>query len=136
MKKIFIFLGLVILLASIALPIYGQGNEEMQTSNSFSIIVNLITLIVVGGIVYNLWINLSGFGGLLGKALKIIGVGIFILSIDTVHASIQEIPGVGLDFLFGRGLYHDYFHCVITLLGFIVLGVGLANLAKLIKSMK
>ncbi|MEK7658860.1 MAG: hypothetical protein AAB352_03300 [Patescibacteria group bacterium] len=133
MKKISFLLLSIFISLTVALPV---AAEEMQTSGGFSVIINIITLIVVGGIMYNLWVNMSGFGGAIGKSLKIMSAGILILAIDTIHSSIQEIPGVGIDFLFGRGLYHDYFHCIITLVGFLVLGFGLASLSKLIKSMK
>ncbi|MEK7541108.1 MAG: hypothetical protein AAB529_02660 [Patescibacteria group bacterium] len=131
-KKLFLFLSVPLYLA-IAFPALAA---EMETPKGFSIIINLITLIIIGGIMYNLWVNLNGFGGTLGKSLKIIGAGIFLLSIDTIHSSIQEIPGVGLDFLFGQGLYHDYFDCIIRLIGFFVLGFGIVNLSKLVKTMK
>jgi len=97
------------------------------------LIINTITLIVVGKIIYSLWVNLSGFGGMLGKSLKIMSAGIFLLSIDTIIQGIQE---ENFYFVFGQGSYYHYLHSIITLTGFLVLGFGLASLTRLIKSMK
>ncbi|MEK7061804.1 MAG: hypothetical protein AAB957_00920 [Patescibacteria group bacterium] len=106
---------------------------EIQTLGDFQLIINIITLIIVGKIIYSLWVNLSGFGGMLGKSLKIMSAGIFLLSINTI---IRGVPKYNLDSLFGPDVYSNYLHGIITLAGFLVLGFGLASLTRLIKSMK
>lgn len=113
-----------------ALPI---SISDIEIPRDFSFIVNIITLIVVGKIIYSLWVNLSGFGGMLGESLKIMSAGIFLLSIDII---IQGIPVEILDSLLGLGVYYNYLHGIITLAGFLVVGFGLASLTRLIKSMK
>lgn len=128
-KKLFLFLNAPLYLFA-AFPVLVS---EIQMTKDFLLIINIITLIVVGKIIYSLWVNLSGFGGMLGKSLKIMSAGIFLLSFNTI---IQGIPDEYLDFLFGPGLYYNYLHGIITLAGFLVVGFGLASLTRLIKSMK
>ena len=128
-KKLFLFLNTPLYLFA-AFPI---SISDIEAPRDFSLIINIITLIVVGKIIHSLWVNLSGFGGMLGRSLKTMSLGIFLLSINTI---IQEIPEENLDFLFGPGLYYDYLNGMITLAGFLVVGFGLASLTRLIKSMK
>ena len=128
-KKLFLFLNNPFYLFTV----FPVSDSAIQIFGNFSLIINIITLIVVGKIIYNLWVNLSGFGGILGKSLKIMSAGIFLLSIDTI---IQAVPESNLDALFGPGLYYNYLHGIITLAGFLVVGFGLASLTRLIKSMK
>ena len=128
-KKLFLLLNIPLYLFAA----FSVSVLDIQIPRDFSLIVNMITLIFVGKIIYNLWANLSGFGGMLGRSLKTMSLGIFLLSINTI---IQEIPEENLDFLFGPGLYYDYLNGMITLAGFLVVGFGLASLTRLIKSMK
>lgn len=100
------------------------------------IFVNLITIVIVGGVIYNIWINASGFGGSLGSAIKIMGAGIFLLSFDAIIAIIEGISGLGMSTLMGEGLAHDVAHRLLILAGFFIIGLGLSKLTKLVKSLK
>lgn len=135
MNNKFFSLSLITLLClSFATVVFASG-AEAETEGP-TLFVNLITLIVVGGVIYNIWVNFSGFGGSLGNALKIVAVGIFMLSVDTIDEVVEGLTEVGSSTLLGEGIVHDVFHSGLMLLGFLVLGYGLGKMSKIVKSMK
>lgn len=133
MKKLLFFSLVVFLALGTVGSALAAGEERVEGPVLF---VQLLTLVVVGGIIYNLWVNISGFGGLLGQALKVISAGVFILSLGTIDEVIEGLTGVGSEMLLGEGLLHSVFHDGLILLGFFVIGFGLSKLTRLVKSMK
>jgi|GEM_PF-6383774 len=129
-----IFLPLIALsLLLIAGPVLAAEEESQAGIVTF---INLVTLVVVGGIIYNIFAGVGGFGGVVGKALKTIGFGILILSINVIDEVIESLAGFGSETILGEGLVHDVFHEALPLLGFIVLAFGLSKLTKFIKTIK
>lgn len=127
-------LSVLLSLAIINPALADEASEEAQ--GGLGLALQLITLIVVGGIIYNLWASLGGFGGMIGSALKFFGVGVLLLALDTLDEVIEGITGFGSETIFGQGAAHDYFHNLVILLGFIFLAWGLTKLTKIVKNIK
>ena len=134
MKKI-LFFSLVVFL-TLSLTGFAMAAEEEAKAEGPVLLVQLLTLVIVGGILYNLWVNMTGFGGQLGQAIKVIGAGVFVLSIGTIDEVVEGLSGIGSETLLGDGLLHSVFHDGVILLGFFIVGFGLSKLTKLVKSMK
>lgn len=115
-----------------ALAAEGEG----EGSVGIQVFIELVTLIVIGGTIFNLWISSTGFGGLLGKVFKIVSVGIFLLSLEVLDEVIEGLTSVGSETLLGDGLLHDVVHHGVVLLGFVFLAVGVSMLGKFVKSTK
>ncbi len=106
-----------------------------SVSGTPELLLRLMMLIVVGGILYNLWGTIAVFGGKIGQALKMMALGILLFSLEAVD---QILALFNLDYasaLFGSGgmaLFHD----VHKLLGLIFLAWGLSRLSKIYSSDK
>lgn len=135
MKNIFRFSLVVLFVLIIAAPVLAEEGTEKGGASPV-LFLQLLTLVVVGGIIYNLFISMSGFGGAIGSALKVIGSGILVLSLGTIDEVVEGITGVGSELIFGEGLLHDLFHDGIILAGFLILAFGFSKLTKLVKSLK
>lgn len=139
-KSIFsIFFITIIFVFSAIFPALADEGEEMARGGggfALQVLIQLITLIVVGGILYNLLATVSGFGGLIGKALKFIGAGVLFLSLETLDQLSEHIIGYGSENIFGEGIAHNIAHHSATLIGFFFLAWGLMNFAKIVKVTK
>lgn len=132
-KNILTFSAIMMLALLVASPVLAVEEERAEGPVLF---VQLITLVVVGGIIYNLFISMTGFGGVIGSALKMIGLGVLVLAIGTIDEVVEGLTGIGSETIFGEGLVHDVFHDGVVLLGFFILGFGLSKLTKFVKSVK
>lgn len=139
MKNIFRLSIIILTILVVALPVLaGSVEVEGKESSGGGIVlfIQLLTLVVVGGIIYSLFVSVGGFGGLIGKALKLIGSGILVLSVSTIDEVIEGLTDVGSETIFGEGVAHDIFHDGLTLLGFLLLAFGVSTLTKFVKSVK
>lgn len=117
--------------------VQAAGTEAEQAgTKGLGLVMELITLVVVGGILYSLWVGMRGFGGLIGSALKRVGVGVFLISLTTIDAVIEGISGYGSETILGDGELHEFAHQLIPLAGFIILAVGLMKITKFVQSSK
>lgn len=111
--------------------------EEKETEgNGVQTAIELLTLVVVGGIIYNVVIGSSGFGGQIGQSLKVISLGVGVLSLQTLDDVIEGITDVGSETLLGDGVLHDSAHHIIILVGFFIVALGLSKLTKVVKGLK
>lgn len=120
----------------LATPVFAEQSVNGEEPAGIDLFFELATLVIVGGIIYNIWVTVSGFGGLIGKALKFVATGLIFLSINTLDEVIEHLSGVGSETIFGTGLAHEIFHQITPLTGFIVLAAGLSMLSKIVKKLK
>lgn len=136
MKKISIFflLYLVLVIVAAASPVFAQMGEESAGSLSgMELFLELVILLFVGGILYNLWNTITAFGGLIGKALKLVGIGIFLFSFDAVHKVLVHF-GVDIFEIVFSPSGAEVFHDVVVVVGLFFLAWGLSKMAKIAKS--
>jgi hypothetical protein len=100
MKKIFVFLNTFCFLFLFAKPVWGAFEEEM-TKIPGSILaaewaVEVLILALVGGIIYSIIRAIQLYGGLIGNSLKILGLGIFFLALESINRVLERF---GLDYI-------------------------------------
>jgi len=81
-------------------PAWGVENDEMtnvpQTVLTAEWVVEVLILALVGGIIYSIIRAIQLYGGLIGNSLKIIGIGIFFLAVESINRVLERF---GLDYL-------------------------------------
>ena len=130
-KNLINFASVVAVGLMIASPAFAADAEEKVSG--VVLFIELLSLVVVGGIIYNLWVTISGFGGLIGAALRFVGIGIFLLALNTLDGVIEGLTEVGSETLFGDGILHAVIHDGLVLVGFVILAMGLSKLSKVVK---
>lgn len=93
------------------------------------LVVQVLVVIIVFGIVYSLWQTTKSYGGLIGAALKWIGLGMVFFSLealDRVLANLSFINSFGFS---DPAAVHN----IILLLGLLFSGVGFSKLTKIAK---
>ena len=89
-------------------------------------------LIVILGVIYSLWQTTRAYGGLIGTALKWIGIGIVFFSIeafDRVFGAIGNFSVVSSLGFFEPSLIHN----TLLLLGLFFSGIGFSKLTRIAK---
>lgn len=122
--------------ASLLSAQFAFAEDGIEAAATPAILLDLITLVVIGGTLFNLYIGSTGMGGQIGSALKVISGGIILLSLEVLDEVIETLTGFGSENLFGEGALHDIVHHGIILLGFVLLSIGMAKIAKLVKTIK
>lgn len=111
----------------------GEIEEKESVLGSPELLLELLMLVIVGGIVYNLWGTITTFGGKIGEALKLIGLGVLLFSFEAVDKVLEHFE---LDFV-ERTLSHtgeEIFHDVLKVTGLFFLAWGLSKLSKIYAS--
>lgn len=136
MKKLILSLPLAGILSLIlATPVLAEAEGAEPTLGTPELLLELVILVFVGGILYNLWGTITSFGGLIGKSLKIIGIGIFLFSFEAIDKVLEHFQ---LDFVekmlpdSGEEIFHD----VLKIAGLFFLAWGLMQLTKIAKDAK
>lgn len=135
MKKYFLPAVFLFLLAlAVFSPAFAADVKETEGElGNIELLLELGILVFVGGILYNLWGTISAFGGLIGNALKIVGVGVFLFSFEAIDKVLEHFH---LDYIektlspSGEEIFHD----VLKLVGLFFLAWGLMKLSKIAKN--
>lgn len=137
-KRLFaiVLSGFAVLALSSVAVLAAETGEAEEVEGGINMVMQMLTLLVVGGILYSLWVGMRGFGGIIGSALKRVGIGIFLISLTTVDAVIETASGFGSENIFGDGELHDFVHQLVPLIGFIILAVGLLRITKFVQNAK
>ena len=85
-------------------------------------VVQGLMVAIVIGMFYNLWASTRAYGGLIGKAIRLLGVGILFISI----AVIERVIG---NFNIVDSLFLSVAQDVLNLLGLFFLAFGFSKLA-------
>jgi len=96
------------------------------------LILQILMLIVILGVIYSLWQTTRAYGGLIGGALKWIGVGIVFFTIeafDRVFGALGSFSIVSSLPFAQPALVHN----AILLLGLVFSGLGFSKLTKIAK---
>jgi len=93
-------------------------------TNIFHVIIQIITLIVIGWIVRHLWQTSSRYGAMIQKAYKAVGWGVIFLAFNTFEEVVEHLTGFGTQTFFSQDA-HDIFHAIVVLTGFSLFAWGL-----------
>lgn len=116
--------------------VLGEASQAAEAESSLGtpeLLLELLMLVVVGGILYNLWGTISVFGGKIGEALKVVGAGIVLFSFEAVDKVLEHFE---LDYI-EKVLGHtgeEVFHDLLKVLGLFLLAWGLSKLSKIYSS--
>lgn len=75
-------------------PLFYDGQNTSLNITDF--ISALLLIIVVVGVLVNLWRTTRKYGGVIGKALRLIGTGIVFLSVEALDRAVQSLAGQGI----------------------------------------
>lgn len=110
---------------------------NMQSINTLPEIFSyLMTVLILGGAIYSLYIIFTGFGGVIGRALKISGVGIILLSVYVFDQVLERLIDFGTMKLFTDATAHFIFDHALLQISLIFLVWGLWQLTKIVKQIK
>ena len=107
-----------------------EAESKLQTPE---LLLELAILLFVGGIIYSLWGSITSFGGLIGNALKIIGVGIFLFSFEAIDKVLEHFQLDYIEKILPPG-GEEIFHDVLKLAELFFLTWGLMKLTKIAKN--
>jgi len=97
-------------------------------------ILQALVVVVVIGVVYSLWQTTKAYGGLIGGALKWIGLGIVFFTIeafDRVFGALGNFSLVSSINTFD--VSGDMIHNSLLLLGLLFCGIGFSRLTRIAK---
>jgi len=99
-KKLLIFSNIICFSILFTKPVLGALENEITEVPQPVLIaewaVEVLVLALVGGIIYSIIRAIQVYGGLIGNSLKIVGVGIFFLAIESINRVLERF---GLDYL-------------------------------------
>lgn len=94
---------------------------------SLGLLVQLFLIVIIIGIIYNLWRISRSFGGIIGTGLRWIGLGILFFSLEALD---RVLGGVGI-ITANFGENAEYAHNALLVLGLLFSGVGFSKLTKI-----
>ena len=95
-----------------------------QFTSETNFFIQGLLIAVMIGVFYNLMASTRAYGGIIGKALRLIGVGILFLSIAMIERSLVNFSVI--ESTLNSSLAQD----MLSLLGLIFLGFGFSKLAS------
>ncbi len=95
----------------------------------FTIIIQGLVIVIIIGVVYSLWQTTKSYGGLIGAALKWIGLGMAFFSLEALD---RVLGNYGFIKSFGF-LSSDLIHNIVLLLGLLFSAIGFSRLTKVAK---
>ena len=101
----------------------------VKIMNVGQLIVQILVLVIFVGILYSLWRTTRSYGGLIGTALKWIGVGIVFFSLESLDRVLGELSFVD-SLTSDKGLL---VHNLIMLFGLLFSAIGFSRLTKITK---
>lgn len=94
-----------------------------------AILIQGLVIIIIIGVVYSLWRTTKTYGGLVGAALKWIGLGMVFFSLEALDRALGNLSFVN----YISSVYSVSVHDAILLLGLIFSGIGFSKLTKVAK---
>ncbi len=95
----------------------------------FQPLIQGFIVVIVIGVVYSLWRTTKAYGGLMGAALKWIGLGMVFFSLEALDRSLGNLSFVSLVSAFDPDLLHNG----LLLFGLLFCGIGFSKLMKIAK---
>lgn len=94
-------------------------------------LIQIFFVIVIVGVVYNLWRTAQAYGGLVGAGLRWIGAGMVFFSLEALDRVLGNLSFVGA--LAGTGPAAPLLQNLFLILGLIFSAVGFSKLTKVAK---
>ena len=97
-----------------------------------TLVMQGLVLVIVIGVIYSLWQTTKAYGGVIGSALKWIGVGILFFSIeafDRIFGALGDVSFVNSVGFANPTMSHN----ALLLLGLVFSGIGFSKLTRAAK---
>ena len=91
--------------------------------------VQILFLIIILGVISSLWRTTRAYGGLIGSALRWIGVGMVFFSLESLDRVLGNLSVVNSISTANAEMWHN----VILLLGLVFSAIGFSKLTKIAK---
>lgn len=95
-----------------------------EFASSANMIIQGCIVAVIIGVFYNLMISTQAYGGIVGKSIRLIGIGILFFSLSAIERALVNFSIIHSTFQ--TGLIQD----ILSLLGLVFLGLGFSKLAS------
>jgi hypothetical protein len=95
----------------------------------FELLIQVFVAVIVVGVIYSLWRTTRTYGGLVGAALKWIGLGVVFFSIEGLDRALGNLSVVSHLTV----TYADPIHDAILIFGLMFSGIGFSKLTKIAK---
>lgn len=92
-------------------------------------LVQIFVVIIVIGIVYSLWKATKTYGGLIGAALKWIGLGMVFFSLEALDRVLANLSFIDSLHFSDPGVIHN----LLLLAGLLCAGIGFSKLTRIAK---
>ena len=98
-----------------------------QFNSEVNLIIQACIAVIIIGVFYNLWVSTKVYGGIIGSAIRLLGIGMLFVTIAVIErvlinfSIIQTSPDLALA------------QDVLNLVGLIFLGLGFSKLASATK---
>lgn len=96
------------------------------------LILQVLMAVVILGVIYSLWQTTKAYGGLIGGALKWIGIGMVFFSVEAFDRVFGAVGNFSVVNSLGIA-QPDLMHNAILLLGLFFSGVGFSKLTRIAK---
>lgn len=91
------------------------------------IIQGCVAAIVIG-VFYNLWVTTKAYGGLIGKAVRYMGIGMLFITIEVIERIMVNFS------ILQNSANMSMVQDIMSLLALVFLGIGFSKLASITKS--
>ncbi|MBX4191612.1 MAG: hypothetical protein KW804_02320 [Candidatus Doudnabacteria bacterium] len=101
-----------------------------EFASSANLVIQGCMLAVLIGVFYNLMISTKAYGGIVGKSIRLIGIGILFFSLSAIERALVNFSIIQATIQ--SGVIQD----AMSLLGLVFLGLGFSKLATGTKTSK
>ena len=91
--------------------------------------MQIVIVALAGGILYSIFRAIQVYGGLIGNSLKLIGVGIFFLALETLNRVLERFLIDYVEEAFGPS-GQEVFFAALKAIGFLLLAIGFQRLTS------
>lgn len=99
-----------------------------EVSSQAGFIIQGLMAVIIVGVFYNLWVSTRMYGGIIGQAIRLLGVGMLFVTISAIERVLVNFtviqPSINL------AIAQDIFN----LIGLVFLGLGFSKLASATKA--
>ncbi len=95
-----------------------------QFSSEANLIIQGLIAVIILGVFYNLWVSTKVYGGIIGRAIRLLGVGMIFVAIAVIERVLINFSI--LETSSNISIAQD----IMNLIGLIFLGLGFSKLAS------
>lgn len=98
-----------------------------EVSSQAGIIIQGLIAVIIMGVFYNLWVSTRVYGGIIGLAIRFLGLGMLFVTISAIERVLANLAVI--DQNLNLAIAQDIFN----LIGLVFLGLGFSKLASVTK---